>query len=205
LRRACFIALQLGLGYLWSDTCCIDKNDEEDTAKNIKAMFDFYQNSAVCLVYLFDFPDAVSSIAFSEWFNRGWTLQELVAPDNLFFFDREWKFLGTNQELKPMIHMVTGIDQGVIEGERHINEVHVRERIGWARGRKTTVPQDMAFCLIGILGIKELEPDYTTPVEGAFERLQEELIRVHPSLETLIPDGLLMFLVGLEVNSPFRK
>jgi len=101
--------------------------------------------------------------------------------------------------------MVSGIDSGTLEGSHHINDVHIRDRIGWVRGRKTTVQQDMGFCLLGILNITELEPDYTEPVEKVFEQLQKELIHVYPDLKALMPHGFLMYLVGLTTKSPFTS
>ncbi len=33
----------------------------------------------------------------SRWFSRGWTLQELIAPADVRFYDRNWSFLGVRQ------------------------------------------------------------------------------------------------------------
>ncbi|THU79664.1 hypothetical protein K435DRAFT_636601, partial [Dendrothele bispora CBS 962.96] len=48
---ACSKASQLGLEYICIDTCCID---QAEIACNIKSMYAYYRNSAVCLVYLYD-------------------------------------------------------------------------------------------------------------------------------------------------------
>jgi hypothetical protein len=63
-------------------------------------MYSWYQKAAVCFAYLVDVPargDA-SSIerAFdeSDWFRRGWTLQELIAPEIVVFCDVGWNVYG---------------------------------------------------------------------------------------------------------------
>jgi hypothetical protein len=44
-------------------------------------MYRWYERSGVCYAYLQDVPSV--AIAQSEWFTRGWTLQELLAPKGL--------------------------------------------------------------------------------------------------------------------------
>ncbi|KAK8097406.1 heterokaryon incompatibility protein-domain-containing protein [Apiospora sp. TS-2023a] len=71
--------------YLWVDCVCINKykGEGQEVTAAINAMFRWYQNSEVCLVYLFDVTwdeteKATSETQFiaSQWFTRGWTLQE---------------------------------------------------------------------------------------------------------------------------------
>lgn len=57
-------------------------------------MYRWYQASAVCYAYLLDVQadgsgkDAVEQqIKDGVWFTRGWTLQELLAPPNLRFYN----------------------------------------------------------------------------------------------------------------------
>ena len=42
---------------------------------------------------------------------QGWTLQELIAPPNLIFFDKEWNFRGTKLDLDAEIEEITRINQ----------------------------------------------------------------------------------------------
>lgn len=52
---------------------------EVSTAVNF--MYRLYQRTNVYLAYLSDFPNAgIRTLVQSDWFNRGWTLQELLAP-----------------------------------------------------------------------------------------------------------------------------
>ncbi|KAK7448853.1 hypothetical protein VKT23_013582 [Stygiomarasmius scandens] len=200
IQKACFTARFYGYDYLWVDTCCIDQTDPEDVARNIGSMYAYYQNAAICVVYLHDMGPLLKSIAYSEWFTRGWTLQELVAPRRRLFFDQEWKYKGTKIDLKSMIGWVTGIQEEVLEGEMDITSVRVRDRIGWVRGRKTTKAQDLAYCLLGILGV-QLTANYQEPVEKTFQLLKEEIGRVHPEVGEL-PEDFFMFLAGVSSTVP---
>ncbi|KAH7254178.1 heterokaryon incompatibility protein-domain-containing protein [Fusarium redolens] len=104
-----------GLSYVWIDTCCIDKSSSAELSEAINSMFRWYQQSKKCYVYLDDF-DAISNCKlvyyeYSErtaildesdnsffdslWFTRGWTLQELIAPRNVEFYDKNWISFGS--------------------------------------------------------------------------------------------------------------
>src|SRR5947207_7099939 len=87
-----------GLQYFWVDTCCIDKSNSVELQESINSMFRWYQNAAKCYVYLLDvsitkrkardqFAEFTWESAFrtSRWFARGWTLQELLAPNSVEF------------------------------------------------------------------------------------------------------------------------
>lgn len=85
------------LNYLWIDTCCIDKSSSAELSEAINSMFQWYSRSEICYAFLEDvcnsdstdeleFPDYIDddptlSLENSMWFTRGWTLQELLAPD----------------------------------------------------------------------------------------------------------------------------
>ena len=64
-------------------------------------MYRWYENSEICIAYLHDVPDAagVSGLQLSDWFLRGWTLQELIAPRSMASYSRECSFLGTKNHL----------------------------------------------------------------------------------------------------------
>ena len=101
-----------GLLYFWIDTCCIDKANSTELQEAINSMFKWYQNARKCYVYLPDvsIDDHASGIAAkdkwepafqkSEWFTRGWTLQELIAPKAVEFFSMEGKKLGDKKSFE---------------------------------------------------------------------------------------------------------
>jgi hypothetical protein len=43
-----------GLQYSWVDTCCIDKANNSELSEAINSMFCWYQDAAICYVYLAD-------------------------------------------------------------------------------------------------------------------------------------------------------
>ncbi|KAF4612841.1 hypothetical protein G7Y89_g15532 [Cudoniella acicularis] len=48
-----------------------------------------------------------------KWFTRGWTLQELIAPNIVFFYDADWRRRGNKTSLKSLISNITGIHEMV--------------------------------------------------------------------------------------------
>ncbi len=114
----------------------------------------------------------------SVWFSRGWTLQELLAPSKVIFYSREWLFLATKDdtETRVTISDITSIDKDYLREPSAIYSASVAHRISWMAQRTTTRIEDTAYCLLGLFGI-HMALLYG---EGhrAFERLQEEIIRV---------------------------
>ncbi|KAF4584837.1 hypothetical protein EYR40_001653 [Pleurotus pulmonarius] len=77
--------------YVWADTACIDKNSSTELDESIRSMYTWYRNAEVCLVYLsITDRSQVESLRHDDWFQRGWTLQELLAPKRLKFFCQDW-------------------------------------------------------------------------------------------------------------------
>ncbi|KAE9366483.1 HET-domain-containing protein [Stipitochalara longipes BDJ] len=97
IRETCLKALHIGLHYAWVDTCCIDKTSSAEITESINSMFQWYKNAVVCFVYLSDLPLGISSqsagllksLKTCRWFTRGWTLQELIAPNNIRFYNQK--------------------------------------------------------------------------------------------------------------------
>lgn len=113
----------------------------------------------------------------ARWFNRGWTLQEMVAPRKLLFFEKSWNFIGTLHEHANGVARITGVDADVLRGDRPVSSYSLAQRMCWAANRQTTRLEDRAYSLLGLFDIS------LTVIYGegnrAFQRLQEELLRVH--------------------------
>ncbi|KAI9064953.1 HET-domain-containing protein [Trametes sanguinea] len=121
VENACRTARAKGYAWIWIDTCCIDKSSSADLSEAINSMFALYLNCSICLAYLNDVPAGdhpylpQSAFRSSQWFSRGWTLQELLAPSHtVLFFSQGWSVLGTRHELALAIQEITGIDRGVL-------------------------------------------------------------------------------------------
>ncbi|KAF5363057.1 hypothetical protein D9758_012640 [Tetrapyrgos nigripes] len=180
--QACVRARNSAFDWIWIDSCCINKESSAELSEAINSMYQYYENAAVCYVYLFDVSGKLhpknpkSDFKRSKWFTRGWTLQELLAPAFISFFDKDWTKIGTRWSLRDLISVVTTIPIDVLEG-RSIDDYSVAQKMSWAARRQTTRPEDKAYCLMGIFGVS-MSPIYGEGGEKAFMRLQQEIIRV---------------------------
>ena len=157
IRETCRIAKDHGFDYVWIDTCCIDKTSSAELSEAINSMYHWYQESGMCYAYLADVQcntETMSLAKFSKsrWFNRGWTLQELIAPSVVIFLNQEWKEIGTKSSLQRMISTISGIPANILLGG-NIESASVAQRMSWASERKITRVEDLAYCLMGIFGI----------------------------------------------------
>ncbi|KAI1132325.1 heterokaryon incompatibility protein-domain-containing protein [Nemania abortiva] len=184
IKAACEQARLRGLKWCWVDTCCIDKTSSAELSEAINSMFRWYKESAVCFAYLTDLlPDPVKGrtssfdqdLAQCTWFRRGWTLQELIAPRKLEFFDRDWNIRGTKAGLIKTLHTITGVSTRVLENSDRLRDTPAGTRMSWAADRQTKRAEDIAYCLLGIFDIHM--PLIYGEGERAFTRLQEEIIK----------------------------
>ncbi|KAK4460749.1 heterokaryon incompatibility protein-domain-containing protein [Cladorrhinum samala] len=178
IAQCCRAASQQGLEWAWIDTCCIDKTDNAELTESINSMFRWYQEADVCYVFLADLPEAADlkrHLARCRWFTRGWTLQELLAPRVLWFYDGGWTMRGTGRDLVDQISDITGIARDVLSGGTALEEISVSERMSWAANRTTTRPEDVAYCLLGIFGVNM--PMIYGEGDNSFRRLQEQIIQ----------------------------
>jgi hypothetical protein len=82
--------------WLWIDTCCINKESDAELSYAINSMFKWYRNAEICIALLGSIETVTqrSSIGQDEWFRRGWTLQELLAPRLVVFVTKDWQVIG---------------------------------------------------------------------------------------------------------------
>ena len=185
VRGFCEKACADGFRLAWADTCCIDKTNDAEMAEAINSMFVWYRDASACYTILSDVdyhggdPSGYEeALRNSNWFCRGWTLQELVAPKTVVFFSNQWQPLGSKRTLAPRTVEITGIDYDILVHVKPLNEVSASSRISWAAKRRTTRTEDEAYSLLGLLGI-EMPISYG---EGrvAFLRLQEKIAERTP-------------------------
>jgi hypothetical protein len=162
-----------GLEYFWVDTCCIDKSSSAELSEAINSMFAYYEGAATCYAYLTDVTEDADSIEKSRWFTRGWTLQELVAPKTVKFFNGNCKPLGDRMSLMPQILRATNITAQVLGGCPVFLFYNIDERVRWAKGRETKRPEDSAYCLLGLCDV-QIPPIYGEGRDKAFRRLRKE-------------------------------
>jgi len=111
-----------------------------------------------------------------KWFTRGWTLQELIAPQIVEFYTSDWIEIGTKASMVKAISKMTKIDITVLLHTAQLDEFNVATRMQWAAERKTTRKEDQAYSLMGIFGINM--PLLYGEGPRAFQRLQEEIMKL---------------------------
>jgi hypothetical protein len=192
IANACEKAKSHGSKYIWIDSCCIDKSSSNEFSEAINSMFKWYQNSERCYVYLSDFQSGltesrarnpvpitatqISNFQSCRWFERGWTLQELLAPKNEIFYDCNWIFFGPVAELAPILSTATRIPQQVLNGTTPLYHYTIAQKMSWAATRRTTREEDMAYSLFGLFNVN-LPLFYGEGANKAFFRLQEAIMK----------------------------
>ncbi|KAF8546056.1 HET-domain-containing protein [Imleria badia] len=191
LRRFCNKAREYGCEYVWSDTCCINKESSSELEEAIRSMYRWYRDAFVCIVYLAK-SSSVKDFAREPWFTRGWTLQELLAPERLRMYGKDW------DPVCPKAEEVRGGDDFPFPNDKlsdfmlqpiskitHIHPFNIRDfnlrsqrlmvstKMRWASKRKTTRVKDIAYSLLGIFDI--MIPIAYGLGERAFQRLLEAI------------------------------
>ncbi|CAJ0550995.1 Ff.00g109250.m01.CDS01 [Fusarium sp. VM40] len=223
IQGCCTQARRDALGYVWIDTCCIDKSSSAELSEAINSMFKWYQQAMLCYVFLNDFSSALSyksiptrrgeaisleatdtSFFKCRWFTRGWTLQELIAPRHVDFFNYNWvRFGSRDSELLDRICQRTGVwpqlfDEPRCDCTKHYVRSPIRDgicqecyrldtlpetldsfavsiKMSWASSRVTTRKEDAAYCLLGLFNLNM--PMLYGEGDKAFSRLQQAIIR----------------------------
>ncbi|KAK3343153.1 heterokaryon incompatibility protein-domain-containing protein [Neurospora tetraspora] len=200
ITNACEYAASRGWEYIWIDTCCIDKSDPTELSLAINSMFRWYEASGVCYAYLSDVmspatvsnrsrvswfrADEFDAFSRSRWFRRGWTLQELLAPDVLEFLYEDWTPIASREDMASEMQKGTGITSDHLANFRMCS---LATKLSWAANRETTRVEDRSYSLLGLLGVHM--PLIYGEGENAFVRLQHELIRKYNDESIFVWDG----------------
>ena len=221
IKEFCAVAASHDFEYVWIDTCCIDKTSSAELSEAINSMYRWYRNAAICYVYLVDVwigeerkdsrrvawvlkecspclvRESWKRFRESRWFTRGWTLQELLAPRSMNFFDKDWRFLGDKVSLKDELSSITGIQQDHMFAHTFAS---VAQKMSWASGRKTTRLEDMAYSLMGIFDVNM--PLLYGEGSKAFTRLQHEIVKISDDDSIFAWEDDLLLESGMFAQSP---
>ncbi len=197
--ETCRVAREaFALGYAWVDTCCIDKSSSAELSEAINSMFSWYKAAAVCLVYLEDMAFAAGevpqlgsaalreSLRACRWFTRGWTLQELIAPSEMAFYDGNWLQVATKAGLVGDLSKITGIEEHFLQNVDLLPAAPVGKRMSWASSRQTTRLEDEVWMVVVVV---------TAETAGA-----PEACRTLPG-PSLVPATFLLFDLGSGTSS----
>ncbi|KAJ8508565.1 hypothetical protein ONZ45_g9175 [Pleurotus djamor] len=190
--------------YVWIDTACINKQDQEELDASIPSMFTWYRNAHVCIVHLAE-TDTFEDIERDCWFTRGWTLQELLAPGGLAFYFRNWtrvdptspfdiirkldspsdfsrqRWLNQKGERSALIRQcilnASDINENDLLGYTP-DASDLEKVLNWLHRRETGVPEDRAYCVVSLLNVF-LPVKYGEGCDEASRRLEEACYLVH--------------------------
>ncbi|KIJ11815.1 hypothetical protein PAXINDRAFT_15388 [Paxillus involutus ATCC 200175] len=169
-------------GYLWawSDTCCIDKTIETVYRKSIRSMYSWYKHSAITIVLLAP-GSTPSTLKNNRWMTRAWTLQELLSPKSIRFYDRDWELYrgDTCPNHKESPHIMWELAEAVDVAQDILvdfspKSLSIRAKLRLASTREATEKVDIAYALIGIFS-SDLIPEYRDP-EDALGLLLQEIV-----------------------------
>ena len=205
IRCCCKVAESREFRWIWNDTCCIDKTSSAELSEAISSMFRYYSLADACFAYLADVSDVsgpegrLCAFRGSIWHKRGWTLQELLAPELVVFMTREWTVLGTKFELSAFLQDITGIPDTVLRHETKLADLCIATRMSFAARRQTTRPEDRAYSLMGLFDVN-IATLYGEGGQRAFQRLQEEIMK-HSHDTTLFAWGSALAGYGIDTQT----
>ncbi|KAI8633251.1 heterokaryon incompatibility protein-domain-containing protein [Xylariaceae sp. FL1651] len=203
VKGSCARAQADGYNYIWIDTCCIDKSSSAELTEAINSMWSWYRQSDICYAFISDTKKGdKNSFRKSRWFKRGWTLQELIAPDKFKFYDQDWEDLGGRVTMAPILSEITGIDENVLSRNHQVGHTHdiqpgnllcavcgvptsideilrnicVASKMSWSANRETTRGEDRSYSLLGLFGVN-MSLLYGEGEAAAWVRLLNEVIR----------------------------
>lgn len=178
VEGACALAARDGYDWIWIDSCCIDKSSSAELQEAINSMWNYYARSNICYVYMIDVIDSEAGwdqrFRTSQWFTRGWTLQELIAPAYVEFYAKDWSRIGTKLERHKEIADITKIDPDVLVQVEAIDSFNAAQKFSWAAHRQVTREEDEAYSLLGLFNVN-MPMLYGEGREKSFIRLQEEI------------------------------
>ncbi|OAX35513.1 hypothetical protein K503DRAFT_858570 [Rhizopogon vinicolor AM-OR11-026] len=158
------------------------KSSSTELDQSVRSVYRWYYNSDICIVHLAE-SETIKDMMRDEWTRRGWTLQELLAPVNIKFFNKHWMPMTRNAndkstkktEIMQKLEIATGIphkDLWIFQP----GPVRVDERMTWAAKRKTTRVKDVAYSLMGMFDVS-LQIAYGEGRDRAFSRLIEAIMQ----------------------------
>ncbi|KAG2346916.1 WD40 repeat-like protein [Suillus weaverae] len=184
LQKFCAVARDAGYRWAWSDTCCIDQNNNVELQESVNSMFIWYRHSALTIIYLSDVRTSskCGALARSTWNTRGWTLQEYLAPNIVLFYKADWTLYLDDRSpnhkesfaIMQELEGATGIHARALVAFRP-GMRDAREKLRWASSRVTTLQEDIAYSLFGIFGVY-LPVIYGEKKQNALGRLLQEII-----------------------------
>ncbi|KAF8182560.1 hypothetical protein BJ912DRAFT_881843, partial [Pholiota molesta] len=168
-----------GVAFGWMDTVCINKESSAELDESIRSMYKWYSKADVCITYLAE-TAALSDMPKDTWFTRGWTLQELIAPSHIKFYNTEWDKLVESLESDKYNLIITDkIEEATTITARELKQdmfnIPISRRMQIAAKRQVTREEDSAYSLMGIFDVS-IATAYGEGGERAFSRLLQAVL-----------------------------
>ncbi|KAF8415453.1 hypothetical protein L210DRAFT_3586246, partial [Boletus edulis BED1] len=162
LKMFCKIVQDAGLDWAWSDTCCINREDDFALQEALPAMFRWYQGSALTLVLLRGVrsPSRRGDLTRSIWNTRARTFQEYHASKVVRFYNEDWTLYQDldipNHKESPEI--LSEMEEATGTSTRALTALqpgldNIREKLRLVSRRETTLVEDEAYSLLGIFSV----------------------------------------------------
>ncbi|KAF8554548.1 protein prenylyltransferase, partial [Imleria badia] len=184
LQMFCKIVRDAGFHWAWSDTCCINKEDNFVLQESLVAMFKWYRGSVMTIVYLrgVHSPATLGDLVKSIWNTRAWTLQEYVAATVIRFYTEDWTpYLNLDtsnhkesSEIISEMEEATGVSAQQLMALRP-GLSNIPEKLRLASTRETTMVEDAAYSLLGIFSVAGIPTIYGER-EAALGRLLAHIL-----------------------------
>lgn len=84
--------------------------------------------------------------------------------------------LGNRESLQDLISSRTGIPTKHLTGSGSLHRANIAQKMSWVAERKTTKPEDIAYCLLGLFSVNM--PLIYGEGPRAFVRLQEGIVKI---------------------------
>lgn len=184
IAKFCEVAAkEYGMTLGWVDNVCIDKESSSELDESIRSMYKWYRGAHVCIAYLAR-TRFLEGMSIDPWFTRGWTLQELLAPNYIRFYNQEWKDLVWGDKdiivaptIASGIYSATSLTEDEMELCRRgqTDKIPISRMLQLASRREVTREEDSAYSLMGLLSV-DISVAYGEGSERAFFRLVREFL-----------------------------
>lgn len=181
LQRACSECQSRGLRWLWNDAVCIRKSSTA-LSESLNSLAEIYRKGRLCIVYLHDLIDTKAydfdvegALSRCSWMKHVWMLPHLIFSTVLHFYDGQWKYIGSKEELIPELSRITSVNEGVLKDSDQLENYPNSTKMSWASGLSADPIEDTAYSLLPIFNVN-LDIKYGEGMES-FLRLQEEILR----------------------------